>query len=90
MRHISRPALLLWREQSICREGCELVTVPSSAGMGFRLPAPERAKFPACKAEGSPSISQVKLTPGVFRACNENWCLGKVYETQETAGEMGP
>lgn len=76
--------------QSICGEGCELVTVPSSARVVFRLPAPGRAKFPACKAESSSSISQVKLTPAVFRACNENWCLGKVYKTQETAGEIGP
>lgn len=35
------------------------------------------------------SISKVKRTPVIFRARNENWCLAKVYETQETAGQIG-
>lgn len=61
---------------------------PPKSRLVFRRPG--RAKFPVCEAEGSASISKVEMTPVIFRACSENWCLGKVYEIQETAGEIGP
>lgn len=90
MRHSSKAALLLWREQSICGEGCELVTVLSSARVVFRLPAPGKTNFPDCKAGGSTEHFQSEtVIPVIFRACSENWCLGKVYETEKTAGEIG-
>ena len=58
--------------------------------MVFGLPAMGSRKFPVCEAEGSTKNFQGEtVTLLIFRACDENWCLDKVYESREIAGEIG-